>query len=140
MSVLPEGPVRVKVGKAITLECVSAGEPRSSARWTRVGTPTNLEQQVFGLVDSHTMLQVRRGFHWPEARAVLSLGLRPSQGPSLSRCLEERMLVGQMSDEWKEREREGRGRGRVDRLAGGWEEEGGRREGGKNGWVGYMDE
>ncbi|XP_053776217.1 basement membrane-specific heparan sulfate proteoglycan core protein isoform X1 [Desmodus rotundus] len=58
VSVLPEGPVRVKVGKAITLECVSAGEPRSSARWTRVGTPTNLEQQVFGLVDSHTMLQI----------------------------------------------------------------------------------
>lgn len=88
VSVLPEGPVRVKVGKAVTLECVSAGEPRSSARWTRVGTPTNLEQQMFGFVDSHTMLQVRRGFLWPEAQAVLSLGLRPSQGPSLSRCLE----------------------------------------------------
>ncbi|KAM7098229.1 basement membrane-specific heparan sulfate proteoglycan core protein isoform 13-T13 [Molossus nigricans] len=58
VSVLPEGPVRVKVGKAITLECVSAGEPRSSARWTRIGTPTNLEQQVFGFVDSHTMLQI----------------------------------------------------------------------------------
>lgn len=59
MSVLPEGPVRVKVGKAVTLECVSAGEPRSSARWTRIGTPTSLEQQMFGFVDSHTMLQVR---------------------------------------------------------------------------------
>uniref|UniRef100_G1NWX9 Heparan sulfate proteoglycan 2 n=1 Tax=Myotis lucifugus TaxID=59463 RepID=G1NWX9_MYOLU len=58
VSVLPEGPVRVKVGKAITLECVSAGEPRSSARWTRIGTPTNLEQQMFGFVDSHTMLQI----------------------------------------------------------------------------------
>ncbi|XP_039710565.1 basement membrane-specific heparan sulfate proteoglycan core protein isoform X6 [Pteropus medius] len=58
VSVLPEGPVRVKVGKAVTLECVSAGEPRSSARWTRIGTPTNLEQQTFGLVDSHTMLQI----------------------------------------------------------------------------------
>ncbi|KAK2507936.1 hypothetical protein MC885_016530, partial [Smutsia gigantea] len=57
-SVLPEGPVRVPVGKTITLECVGAGEPRSSARWTRVGTPTNLEQQVFGLVDSHTVLQI----------------------------------------------------------------------------------
>ncbi|XP_073089464.1 basement membrane-specific heparan sulfate proteoglycan core protein isoform X4 [Manis javanica] len=58
VSVLPEGPVRVPVGKAITLECVSAGEPRSSARWTRIGTPTNLEQQMFGLVDSHTVLQI----------------------------------------------------------------------------------
>lgn len=58
VSVLPEGPVRVKVGKAVTLECVSTGEPRSSARWTRIGAPTNLEQQTFGLVDGHTMLQV----------------------------------------------------------------------------------
>lgn len=142
VSVLPEGPVRVKVGKAITLECVGAGEPRSSARWTRLGTPASLEQQVFGLVDSHTLLQVRRGFRWPEAKAVLALGLRPSQGPSLSRCLEEGMLVGQVGDEWKEREREGRGRGTVGRLADGWAEEGGgRKERGKNRWVGgYMDE
>ncbi|KAM5269990.1 basement membrane-specific heparan sulfate proteoglycan core protein isoform 4-T4 [Hipposideros larvatus] len=58
VSVLPEGPVRVKVGKAVTLECVSAGEPRSSARWTRIGAPTHLEQQTFGVVDSHTMLQI----------------------------------------------------------------------------------
>lgn len=79
MSVLPEGPVRVKVGKTITLECVSAGEPRSSARWTRIGTPTNLEQQTFGLVDSHTMLQVRHGSPQPVARAISSLGLRPSR-------------------------------------------------------------
>ncbi|XP_035881390.1 basement membrane-specific heparan sulfate proteoglycan core protein isoform X12 [Phyllostomus discolor] len=58
VSVLPEGPVRVKVGKAITLECVGAGEPRSSARWTRLGTPASVEQQVFGVVDSHTLLQI----------------------------------------------------------------------------------
>lgn len=58
MSVLPESPVRVKVGKAITLECVSAGEPRPSARWTRIGAPTNLEQRAPGHVDSHTVLQV----------------------------------------------------------------------------------
>lgn len=65
VSVLPEGPVRVKVGKSITLECVSAGEPRSSAHWTRIGTPTNLEQRMYGVVDSHTVLQVRRIFPWP---------------------------------------------------------------------------
>ncbi|CAK6440721.1 unnamed protein product [Pipistrellus nathusii] len=58
VSVLPEGPVRVKVGKAVTLECVSAGEPRSSARWTRVGAPTHVEQRMFGFADSHTMLQI----------------------------------------------------------------------------------
>uniref|UniRef100_A0A8D0XVY6 Basement membrane-specific heparan sulfate proteoglycan core protein n=1 Tax=Sus scrofa TaxID=9823 RepID=A0A8D0XVY6_PIG len=58
VSVLPEGPVRVKEGKAITLECVSAGEPRSSARWTRIGAPTNLEQRPHGLLDSHTLLQI----------------------------------------------------------------------------------
>ncbi|XP_040320101.1 basement membrane-specific heparan sulfate proteoglycan core protein isoform X9 [Herpailurus yagouaroundi] len=58
VSVLPEGPVRVKVGKSITLECVSAGEPRSSAHWTRIGAPTNLEQRMYGVVDSHTVLQI----------------------------------------------------------------------------------
>nr|XP_035965225.1 basement membrane-specific heparan sulfate proteoglycan core protein isoform X17 [Halichoerus grypus] len=58
VSVLPEGPVRVKVGKSVTLECVSAGEPRSSARWTRIGAPTNVEQRMYGVVDSHTVLQI----------------------------------------------------------------------------------
>ncbi|XP_053431699.1 basement membrane-specific heparan sulfate proteoglycan core protein isoform X4 [Nycticebus coucang] len=58
VSVLPEGPVRVKVGKAVTLECVSAGEPRSSARWTRIGTPVKLEQRMYGHVDSRTVLQI----------------------------------------------------------------------------------
>ncbi|KAM7247874.1 hypothetical protein CapIbe_001827 [Capra ibex] len=58
VSVLPEGPVRVKLGKDVTLECVSAGEPRSSARWTRIGAPTHLEQRAHGLLDSHTVLQI----------------------------------------------------------------------------------
>ncbi|XP_040085468.1 basement membrane-specific heparan sulfate proteoglycan core protein isoform X3 [Oryx dammah] len=58
VSVLPEGPVRVKLGKDVTLECVSAGEPRSSARWTRIGGPTHLEQRAHGLLDSHTVLQI----------------------------------------------------------------------------------
>ncbi|XP_049734158.1 basement membrane-specific heparan sulfate proteoglycan core protein isoform X9 [Elephas maximus indicus] len=58
VSVLPEGPVRVKVGKSVTLECVSTGEPHSSARWTRIGTPHKLEQRMHGHVDSHTVLQI----------------------------------------------------------------------------------
>ncbi|XP_039074704.1 basement membrane-specific heparan sulfate proteoglycan core protein isoform X3 [Hyaena hyaena] len=58
VSVLPKGPVHVKVGKSVTLECVSAGEPRSSAHWTRIGTPTHLEQRMYGVVDSHTVLQI----------------------------------------------------------------------------------
>ncbi|XP_060061512.1 basement membrane-specific heparan sulfate proteoglycan core protein isoform X2 [Erinaceus europaeus] len=58
VSVLPEGPIRVKVGKDITLECVSAGEPRSSTRWTRIGTSNSLEQRTYGVVDSHTVLQI----------------------------------------------------------------------------------
>ncbi|MXQ93753.1 hypothetical protein E5288_WYG016917 [Bos mutus] len=58
VSVLPEGPVRVKLGKDVTLECVSSGEPRSSARWTRIGAPTHLEQRAHGLLDSHTVLQI----------------------------------------------------------------------------------
>ena len=102
MSVLPESPVRVKVGKAIALECVSAGEPRSSARWTRIGAPTNLEQRAPGLVDSHTVLQVMSG-------GVSPLDLRPSQGPFLSSCLEERVVDGLMGDELVEKGRDGIG-------------------------------
>jgi dystroglycan 1 len=59
--VLPEGPVRVKMGKDIALECVSAGEPRSSPRWTRVGTLAKMEPRTYGLMDSHTVLKVRSG-------------------------------------------------------------------------------
>lgn len=58
MSVLPEGPVHVKMGKDITLECVSSGEPRSSPRWTRLGIPVKLEPRMFGLMNSHAMLKV----------------------------------------------------------------------------------
>lgn len=58
MSVLPEGPVHVKMGKDITLECVSSGEPRSSPRWTRLGIPVKLEPRIFGLMNSHAMLKV----------------------------------------------------------------------------------
>lgn len=58
MSVLPEGPVHVKTGKDITLECVSSGEPRSSPRWTRLGIPVKLEPRMFGLMNSHAMLKV----------------------------------------------------------------------------------
>ncbi|XP_075802672.1 basement membrane-specific heparan sulfate proteoglycan core protein isoform X4 [Microtus pennsylvanicus] len=58
VSVLPEGPVHVKMGKDITLECISAGEPRSSPRWTRLGTPVKLEPRMFGLMNSHAMLKI----------------------------------------------------------------------------------
>ncbi|XP_075408101.1 basement membrane-specific heparan sulfate proteoglycan core protein isoform X2 [Tenrec ecaudatus] len=58
VSVLPEGPVRVKAGRSVTLECVSAGEPRSSARWARLDSPHKLEQRIYGMVDGHTVLQI----------------------------------------------------------------------------------
>nr|Q05793.1 RecName: Full=Basement membrane-specific heparan sulfate proteoglycan core protein; Short=HSPG; Contains: RecName: Full=Endorepellin; Contains: RecName: Full=LG3 peptide; Flags: Precursor [Mus musculus]AAA39911.1 perlecan [Mus musculus] len=58
VSVLPEGPVHVKMGKDITLECISSGEPRSSPRWTRLGIPVKLEPRMFGLMNSHAMLKI----------------------------------------------------------------------------------
>ncbi|XP_023578283.1 basement membrane-specific heparan sulfate proteoglycan core protein isoform X10 [Octodon degus] len=58
VSVLPEGPVQVKAGKDIALECVSPGEPRSSVRWTRMGTPARLEPRTFGHVNSHAVLKI----------------------------------------------------------------------------------
>ncbi|XP_055978752.1 basement membrane-specific heparan sulfate proteoglycan core protein [Sorex fumeus] len=59
VSVLPEGPVRLRAGKTVTLECVSAGEPRSSPRWARIGASGNLEHKTYGqTVDSRTVLQI----------------------------------------------------------------------------------
>uniref|UniRef100_A0A4X2M3Z2 Basement membrane-specific heparan sulfate proteoglycan core protein n=1 Tax=Vombatus ursinus TaxID=29139 RepID=A0A4X2M3Z2_VOMUR len=59
VSVLPKGPVQVKLGKAISLECVSAGEPRPSARWMRIGTPLKVDHhRTLGPMDSHAMLQI----------------------------------------------------------------------------------
>ncbi|XP_058532481.1 basement membrane-specific heparan sulfate proteoglycan core protein isoform X2 [Ochotona princeps] len=58
VSVLPEGSVRVKAGKDVTLECVSSGEPRSAPRWTRVGYPARLDPWTLGMVDSHAVLKI----------------------------------------------------------------------------------
>ncbi|XP_056651601.1 basement membrane-specific heparan sulfate proteoglycan core protein isoform X3 [Monodelphis domestica] len=59
VSVLPKGPVQVKLGKAISLECVSAGEPRPSARWMRIGTPLKVDHhRTLGPMDSHAVLQI----------------------------------------------------------------------------------
>ncbi|XP_044524651.1 basement membrane-specific heparan sulfate proteoglycan core protein [Gracilinanus agilis] len=59
VSVLPKGPVQVKLGKAISLECVSAGEPRPSARWMRIGTPLKVDRhRTLGPMDSHAVLQI----------------------------------------------------------------------------------
>uniref|UniRef100_H0W6G2 Basement membrane-specific heparan sulfate proteoglycan core protein n=1 Tax=Cavia porcellus TaxID=10141 RepID=H0W6G2_CAVPO len=58
VSVLPEGPVQVKAGKDIALECVSPGEPRSSVRWTRLGTPARLEPRTYGHLNSHAVLKI----------------------------------------------------------------------------------
>lgn len=58
VSVLPEGSVHVKMGKDITLECISSGEPRSSPRWSRLGTPVKFEPWMFGLLNSHAVLKI----------------------------------------------------------------------------------
>ncbi|XP_049631522.1 basement membrane-specific heparan sulfate proteoglycan core protein [Suncus etruscus] len=59
VSVLPEGPVRLRAGKTIALECASAGEPRSSPRWARIGASGNLEPKTYGhSMDSRAVLQI----------------------------------------------------------------------------------
>lgn len=83
MSVLPEGSVRVKAGKDVTLECVSSGEPRSAPRWTRVGYPARLDPWTLGMVDSHAVLKVRP-----------SLGVRFSLGPRLGQGLRKGVREG----------------------------------------------
>ncbi|XP_039768050.1 basement membrane-specific heparan sulfate proteoglycan core protein isoform X3 [Ornithorhynchus anatinus] len=58
VSVLPKGPVRVKVGKAVSLECLGTGDPRPAARWSRLGAPHKVEQRTLGPLDSQAILQI----------------------------------------------------------------------------------
>uniref|UniRef100_A0A7M4G0T5 Basement membrane-specific heparan sulfate proteoglycan core protein n=1 Tax=Crocodylus porosus TaxID=8502 RepID=A0A7M4G0T5_CROPO len=58
VSVMPEGPVTVKVGKSLSLECLGRGDPRPLVRWSRLGVQQKLEHQMLLPLESQAVLQI----------------------------------------------------------------------------------
>ncbi|XP_041425838.1 basement membrane-specific heparan sulfate proteoglycan core protein isoform X9 [Xenopus laevis] len=57
-SIIPRGPIRVKVGHPIYLECMGKGDPRPVVSWRRTGTRQNLKPQQLVPLDSNAVLQI----------------------------------------------------------------------------------
>ncbi|MEE6482438.1 hypothetical protein FKM82_013243 [Ascaphus truei] len=58
VSVLPHGPIRVKVGEPISLECMGIGDPRPVVSWRRTGVRQDIKQQNLVPLDSNAVLQI----------------------------------------------------------------------------------
>ncbi|KAK4809745.1 hypothetical protein QYF61_007113 [Mycteria americana] len=58
VSVMPPGPVTVKEGKSLSLECLGRGEPRPLVRWSRPGSRQKVEHQTLLHMDSQAILQL----------------------------------------------------------------------------------
>ncbi|XP_031987363.1 basement membrane-specific heparan sulfate proteoglycan core protein isoform X2 [Corvus moneduloides] len=58
VSVMPPGPVTVKEGKSLSLECLGRGEPRPLVRWSRLGSRQKVEHQTLLHMDSQAILQL----------------------------------------------------------------------------------
>ncbi|XP_041129698.1 basement membrane-specific heparan sulfate proteoglycan core protein-like isoform X5 [Polyodon spathula] len=58
VSVTPQGPVRVKVGEPINLECLGMGEPRPTVSWRRVDSTQRVVLQSPVPIDSNAVMQV----------------------------------------------------------------------------------
>ncbi|KAM4652668.1 basement membrane-specific heparan sulfate proteoglycan core protein [Discoglossus pictus] len=58
VSVIPHGPITVKVGDPINLECVGRGDPRPLVSWRRTGSEQNFKQPHFLPIDSNAVLQI----------------------------------------------------------------------------------
>ncbi|XP_039364874.1 basement membrane-specific heparan sulfate proteoglycan core protein isoform X5 [Mauremys reevesii] len=58
VSVMPKGPVTVKAGKSISLDCLGMGDPRPLVRWSRLGMRQKLEQQKLLPLESQAVLQI----------------------------------------------------------------------------------
>ncbi|XP_068772364.1 basement membrane-specific heparan sulfate proteoglycan core protein isoform X3 [Struthio camelus] len=58
VSVMPPGPVTVKEGKSISLECLGRGEPRPLVRWSRLGSRQKVEHQTLLHMESQAVLQL----------------------------------------------------------------------------------
>ncbi|KAL7976139.1 hypothetical protein Chor_008236, partial [Crotalus horridus] len=61
ISVVPKGPLQLKVGKSISVDCLATGEPRAVVRWTKLGAWRKLENQRLLPLESRAVLQVGEG-------------------------------------------------------------------------------
>ncbi|XP_026547137.1 basement membrane-specific heparan sulfate proteoglycan core protein-like, partial [Notechis scutatus] len=57
VSVVPKGPLQLKVGKSISVDCLADGDPRAVVRWTKLGTWKKLENQRMLPLESRAVLQ-----------------------------------------------------------------------------------
>ncbi|XP_066058873.1 basement membrane-specific heparan sulfate proteoglycan core protein isoform X2 [Chamaea fasciata] len=57
VSVMPPGPVTVKEGKSLSLECLGQGEPRPLVRWSRLGSRQKVEHQTLLHMNSQAILE-----------------------------------------------------------------------------------
>ncbi|XP_054857961.1 basement membrane-specific heparan sulfate proteoglycan core protein isoform X3 [Eublepharis macularius] len=58
VSVVPKGPIQLKVDKSISLDCQGAGEPRPLVRWSKLGVRQKLENQKQEPVESRSVLKI----------------------------------------------------------------------------------
>ncbi|XP_043919164.1 basement membrane-specific heparan sulfate proteoglycan core protein isoform X3 [Protopterus annectens] len=58
VSVLPKGPVKVKVGDSISLECMGSGEPRPAVTWRRKDAAHKVISQSPLPVDNNAVLRI----------------------------------------------------------------------------------
>ncbi|XP_039223672.1 basement membrane-specific heparan sulfate proteoglycan core protein isoform X11 [Crotalus tigris] len=58
ISVVPKGPLQLKVGKSISVDCLATGEPRAVVRWTKLGAWRKLENQRLRPLESRAVLQI----------------------------------------------------------------------------------
>lgn len=59
--VTPAGPVRVKVGEPINLECQASGEPRPSVSWHRLDSNRKIMLTSPVPMETNAVMQVRMG-------------------------------------------------------------------------------
>nr|XP_056721446.1 basement membrane-specific heparan sulfate proteoglycan core protein [Euleptes europaea] len=58
VSVVPKGPIQVKVGKPFSVDCQGTGEPRPLVRWSKLGVRHKLDNQKPVPLESRTLLKV----------------------------------------------------------------------------------
>ncbi|XP_077167850.1 basement membrane-specific heparan sulfate proteoglycan core protein isoform X5 [Paroedura picta] len=58
VSVVPKGPIRVKVGKALSVDCQGTGEPRPLVRWSKLGVRQKVDNQNQMFTESRSVLKM----------------------------------------------------------------------------------
>ncbi|XP_060115564.1 basement membrane-specific heparan sulfate proteoglycan core protein [Heteronotia binoei] len=58
VSVVPKGPIRVKVGKSFSVDCQGTGEPRPLVRWSKLGVRQKVDNQEAVALESRSALKI----------------------------------------------------------------------------------